>query len=347
MKRRFQMRLLPLFALLLLLWGCSIKPADNALNVHFIDVGQADATLLLCNGQSMLIDGGNVEDSSLMASYLKKLGISHLDYVIGTHAHEDHIGGLAGALSVCTAGTVYIPQTGGESTAYQNFMQKAEAAADEIVTPRPGDEVTLGGATVRFLGPIQEDENNVNSTSVCCKVIYGETSFLFTGDAESDAERGMVEAGYDLTATVLKAPHHGSETSSSYVFLREVMPEYIVIEVGQDNSYGHPHDGPMSRYRDVGAQVYRTDLQGDIICTSDGAHVYFQTSKNENAITNPTEVDGSGQNAADILYIGNKRSNIFHLPTCANLPDESNRTYFMSRQDAVDEGYQPCGNCKP
>ena len=188
-------------------------------------------------------------------------------------------------------------------------------------------------------------ENQVY-TSIVLKVIYGETSFIFTGDAERTAESDILDAGYDLSATVLKVGHHGSDTSTSYPFLREVMPEYAVIQVGKDNSYGHPTEDTLSRLRDAEVKVYRNDLQGTIICTSDGKTVEFTTEKNETVQTNPT-VTVTPEDDTGIEYIGNKNSKKFHLPSCANLPAEKNRVFFETRKAAVDSGFSPCGNCKP
>jgi len=198
---------------------------------------------------------------------------------------------------------------------------------------------------VQVLGP-QQQYDDPNDTSIVLKVSYGDTSFLFTGDAERTAEADILDAGYDLSSTVLKVGHHGSDTSTSYPFLREIMPEYAVIQVGAGNSYGHPTEDTLSRLRDADVEVYRNDLQGTIICTSDGETVAFTTEKNATARTNPTvvvtpELDDVGE------YIGNKNSKKFHLPSCKNLPAEKNRIYFESRQAAVEAGQSPCGNCKP
>ena len=252
-------------------------PESSTFAVHFIDVGQADAALVLCDGQTMLIDGGNVEDSSLVAAYLKKLGVDYLDYVVCTHAHEDHVGGLSGALSVVGAGTVYAPETAVESDAYDNFIRKVAEQNLQILHPVHGNIISLGSSFVQFMGPITEATDDVNNTSIVLRIQYGQTSFLFTGDAEYDEELNIVDAGYDLSADVLKVGHHGSDSSTSYIFLRHVMPRYAVISVGKDNNYDHPNEKTLSRLRDEGAEVFRTDLQGDVIATSDGRSISFAT----------------------------------------------------------------------
>ncbi|MBR2471605.1 MAG: MBL fold metallo-hydrolase [Clostridia bacterium] len=276
-----------IFVLILSLCGCNFVylqneipvPDGSSFAVHYIDVGQADSALVICDDKAMLIDGGNVDDSQLIVSYLKKMDIDFLDYVVCTHAHEDHVGGLSGALSYADAGRVFAPESESDSKAYRNFKKKVAAQGIDIEHPIDGDEFSLGSSTVQILGPIYEDEDDLNNTSIVLKVIYGETSFLFTGDAERDEEHDIIDEGYDLSATVLKVGHHGSDTSSSYRFLREVMPEYAIISVEKDNSYGHPHDEPLSRLKDVGAEIYRTDECGDIIAESDGITVKIYTEK--------------------------------------------------------------------
>ncbi|MBQ7036654.1 MAG: MBL fold metallo-hydrolase [Clostridia bacterium] len=250
-----------------------VQISDAALSVHFIDVGQADAALLFSGGKTMLIDGGNREDSSLIAAYLKKYGISHLDYVICSHAHEDHVGGLPGALSVATAGEIFAPRTEADTKVYQNFKAKAKEQGIPIQNPSPGDSFAFGKSTAVFLGPITEKTDELNNTSLVLKVTYGETSFLFTGDAERDEELSITDAGQDVSATVLKVGHHGSNSSTSYPFLREVMPKIAVISVGKNNDYGHPDDKVLTRLRDAGVKVFRTDEMGDIIIETDGKNI--------------------------------------------------------------------------
>ena len=263
--------------------GSNVNPSDIPENsnfeVHFIDVGQADSALIECDGETMMIDGGNVADSNVVAAYLKKEDVTELNYVVCSHAHEDHVGGLSGALSVTKADNIYAPKTETNTKAYKNFKKKAEEQNVEIKHTNIGDEIQLGSSTVEFLGPVDENGKDLNSTSIVLKITYGNTSFLFTGDAESDEEEEILNSGADLKSTVLKVGHHGSRTSTSYPFLREVMPQYAVISVEKGNSYGHPNEETLSKLSDAGVEVYRTDESGDIVMTSDGNNISITTSK--------------------------------------------------------------------
>lgn len=254
-------------------------PENSNFEVHFIDVGQADSALIECDGKTMMIDGGNVADSNVVAAYLKKEDVTELNYVVCSHAHEDHVGGLSGALSVTKADNIYAPKTEANTKAYKNFKKKAEEQNVEIKHPNVGDEIQLGSSTVEFLGPVDENGKDLNSTSIVLKITYGNTSFLFTGDAESDEEEEILNSGADLKSTVLKVGHHGSRTSTSYPFLREVMPQYAVISVEKGNSYGHPNEETLSKLSDAGVEVYRTDESGDIVMTSDGNSINIVTAK--------------------------------------------------------------------
>jgi competence protein ComEC len=174
------------------------------------------------------------------------------------------------------------------------------------------------------------------------KIVYGDTSFLFTGDAERTEETDILDAGYDLSATVLKVGHHGSETSTSYPFLREIMPKYAVISCGAGNSYGHPHDETLSKLRDADVTLYRTDLQGTITAVSDGKTVKFATEKSSAAPINPTT-----PTVEEEYYIGNVNSHVLHSPTCNSLPSEKNRVLFNTLDEALQAGYTKHKSCLP
>ena len=344
-----QLKILTLITLLLFTSACqnqSPTPSTDGtqeLQVHFIDVGQADSALLQFGEDTMLIDGGNVGDSSLVVSYLTNLGIDQIDHVVCTHAHEDHVGGLSGPMSQLDVANVYSPVTEYDTRAFGNFAKYAEEQGLSIISPDAGDSWMLGDAEVTVLGPLKEYEDP-NNTSLILKVVYEDISFLFTGDAERQAELDMLDDGVDLSATVLKAGHHGSDTSTSYQFLREVDPEYTVISLGVDNKYGHPDDTVLSRFRDADVSVYRTDLQGTVVATTDGESISFTTDKGTTAVTNPTVADKStGQQQ----YIGNTKSDIFHYPECISLPSEKNRMDITSRESAISQGFLPCGRCNP
>ena len=249
---------------------------SGTLEIHFLDVGQADAAVVLCGGKSLMIDGGNAADSRFVYSYLKNtLGLATLDVVIATHPHEDHIGGLSGALNACPASVVYSPVTEYDSKVFRNLLKYSPG----LTVPRVGDTFRLGEATVTFLGPLRTDYEDENNLSIVVRIAFGGTSFLFTGDMEQEAETDLVNSGAALQSTLLKVGHHGSSSSTGYVFLREVMPEYAVISVGAGNKYGHPTETVLSRLRDEGAEVYRTDERGTIVCKSDGKKLTFTCEK--------------------------------------------------------------------
>ena len=336
----------------LLLTGCdaaSLSPdlsggnqgssSSAGLTVHFIDVGQADAALIVCDGDAMLIDGGNADDSSLIYSYLQQQNISELKYLVGTHAHEDHMGGLAGAAHAAQVETAFCSVTECDSKFFRNTVSSLAEQGVALTVPEPGSSYTLGSAEFEFLGPLQESDNT-NNMSLVLRLVYGNTSFLFTGDAERSEEGDILDAGYTVSATVLKVGHHGSDSSTTYPFLRAVDPQYAVISCGKNNSYGHPSEETLSRLRDADVTLYRTDLQGTILCKSDGRAVTFTTEKNAEIQTNPTENQ-------TVEYVGNLRSKVFHRSSCPNLPQAQNRILFKNRSAAIGAGYSPCGKCNP
>ena len=317
---------------------------ENApLQVHFIDVGQALSVLVECDGQFMLYDGGNVDDGSLVVSYLQQQGVEELQYVFCSHAHEDHVGGLAAALAYFPAHHVYAPVTEADTKCFRDFVEYTQQQGLAVEVPAAGTVWQLGSATVTQLGPVAQ-YSDTNDTSLVLRLDYGSTSFLLTGDMEADAERDLVNTGANLKADVLQVGHHGSSTSTSYIFLNSVLPEMGVISCGVNNKYGHPHEETLSILRDAGVDVYRTDLLGTITIGSDGRNYTVGTEHTAtDAQLNPTAAAASG--TAQQGYIGNVNSKKFHLPSCPNLPAEKNQILFSSYDEAVAAGYTPCGTC--
>lgn len=318
---------------------------EETLSVHFIDVGQADCALITFGGSAMLIDGGNVADAPAVIAYLKSQAIQRLDVVVATHAHEDHAGGLSEILDAFVVGTVYAPVKEYNSACYRAFAASAQKRGG-LTLAEAGMSWMLGLAEVSVLWPQQPvNTANTNNTSVVLRVSYGEVSFLFTGDLEADAESELAQSGAEISATVLKVGHHGSSTSSSYTFLRRVLPQFAVISSGAGNSYGHPEQVVLERLAQAQAQIYRIDQKGTILAQTDGQTLTFRFGDTVvSAVPGPQATPALEEEAA---YIGNINSKKFHLPGCSSLPAEDNRVYFAARETAIANGYTPCSNCKP
>lgn len=251
------------------------------LEVHFIDVGQGDATLIKCDGHYMLIDAGNNDKGTLVQNYLQKQGVETLDYVIGTHPDADHIGGMDVVLYKFDCKTVIMPDVANNTRTYDDVVQTMKNKGYKTTYPVVGETYTIGGATFTIIAPNKEYGNDMNSWSVGVLLQNGNHRFLFTGDAEEGAEQDILQNGIDISADVYKVAHHGSNTATSQAFLDAVHPAYAVISAGEGNSYGHPHAEVLNRLRAAGVSVFRTDEQGTIVATSDGTTLTWNMSPSE------------------------------------------------------------------
>lgn len=240
-----------------------ISPIDineDVLRVYFFDVGQADSILIVNNGQSMLIDAGNNDDGNLVVNNLKTIGITKLDYVVGTHPHEDHIGGLDNVIKSFKIGKVMMPKTTTNTKTYEDVIDAVASKNLKVTVPKIGYTFKVGNADCEVMS-IGDNPANLNECSIVIKLEYDGTSYLFTGDAEATNEKARSWPKID----VLKSGHHGSSTSSSQSFLDQIQPSIIVISCEKGNDYGHPHKETMERYKKLGATIYRTDEKGNIL----------------------------------------------------------------------------------
>ena len=259
-------------ALLLILLLLPIS-AFADLQVHFLDVGQGDCTIVLCDGEAMVIDGSPASASSFVYSYIRNtLELQHIDYVISTHPHLDHVYGLSSVLNAAPVDLILTPVLKWDSKAFDSMLKYAEMQGTPLSVPQEGDTLQLGNATVTILHcwPEAIDYGRTNDSSIVVRIDYGQTSFIITGDAEDWSEYMMIDSGMNMKADVLRIAHHGSNTASTMEFLRAVQPEYAVISVGKDNGYGHPHQEVLGRLANINAKILRTDELGTIIMKSDG-----------------------------------------------------------------------------
>ncbi len=309
---------------------------EGTLELHFIDVGQGDAALLCCNGHNMLIDGGSSQSSSRVYTYLVKNNVTTLDYIVATHPHDDHAGGLAGALNAAKAQRALCSCEEAEGRAFQSFLKYLDQQGVTIEVPRPGDTFDLGTAHITVLGPIR-DSKNVNDTSLVLRVAFGSFHALFTGDAEIAEEADILASGAQLQSDVLKVGHHGGSDATSEAWLDAVQPKTAVISCGKNNDYGHPASQTLERLHAAGAEVLRTDQQGDVVLV-----VQLDGSYGPKGASDVPE--------GEITYVVNTKSGKFHDPSCSSAADISDQNRFNftgTREELIDRGFVPCGRCKP
>lgn len=364
---RMKKLLAGILILVLLLCACSCAvPVQDAAVVHFIDVGQADAILIVSDNSSVLIDAGTNSSGEAVLNYIKALGINKIDYLIGTHPHEDHIGGLDTIINGLDIENILMPRHSSNTQTYEDVLIAAKDKGLKITAAKAGGSFTAGQCLFSILAPSGEYDNT-NNYSIVLRMEVGNISMLFTGDAESQSEARMLQEGAQLKSDLIKIGHHGSDTSSSPEFLQAVSPRYAVISVGEDNPYGHPSAQTLKNLE--GVELYRTDLMGTITASTDGREISFSISKGSKPpAQTPSHPEQTGQIAAmpstttstgssfspitaapseDVVYIGNKNTHKFHLPSCSGLPDQANRIIFHSRQEAVQAGMTPCSRCNP
>lgn len=250
------------------------------MQVHFLDVGQADCILIACDGQYMLVDAGKNEDGARIVDYLKEQGVKRLDYVIGTHPHEDHIGSLDTIIEEFEIGTLLMPEVVHTTRTFEDVITAVERKNLAITPPRQGDTYTIGSGEFTILAPAKKDYGSeLNNWSIGIRLIHGRNSIIMCGDAEEEAEKDICESGLELSADVLKLGHHGSSTSTSDRFLKAVNPQYAVISCGKGNDYGHPHKETLDKLSASHIKTFRTDKQGTILLISDGKEIYIEGTK--------------------------------------------------------------------
>lgn len=332
----------------------------DGFEVSYIDVGQGDSIFIKCNGEAMLIDAGENDEGQTVADYIQSCGTTSLKYAVGTHPHSDHIGGMDTVMEEIPAQTFICPEIDYDTKTFNDVLDVVDKNDTEIIYAQRGNSYSLGDATFTILSPDKRGVySNLNDYSVVIKAEYGSTSFLFTGDAESIVEDEMIRNGCKLKSDVLKVGHHGSTSSTTDDFLKNVNPDYAVISCGIGNKYGHPHKETVDKLNSFGVTVHRTDREGTIVAQSDGNSVTFggKGETERTVVKTGTDTKSSAtsqksetsQTKNEEVYIGNKNSKKFHKGDCESVfaMSEKNKEYLYSRKDALVKGYSPCNNCNP
>ena len=329
-----------------------IYAIQGLMRVHFIDVGQADSTFIeLGNGQTMLIDAGLGGDD--VVKYIRELQYSDIDFVVATHPHDDHIGGMATVLDSFDIGKMYMPRQEHTISAFTNMLDVIENKNIELHEAKAGVNITTSGIIkIDILAPFAESYSNLNNCSAVVKLTYGETVMLFTGDAEQVIETQLLNS--DIDADVLKVGHHGAGSSSAPSFIKAVSPEIAVISCGRDNSYGHPDYETLAILNEVGADIYRTDEQGTIQVTAD-QHKKITVDKKASTVKEnapPTENNGEQEEKNDNSVINDNQSEVVYRTNTGKKYHRSGCSYLKSKiettvSEAQAMGLGPCSSCNP
>ena len=345
---------------------------SNHLEVHYIDVGQGDATLIICNNEAMLVDAGDEGKGTAIQLYLKKHNIERLKYVVATHPDADHIGGLDVIVYKFDCGQILIPNCTNNTYSFEQLQNSMKAKGYSPHVVDVGEKYTLGSAQIEILSPSSEFTfAETNDSSIVFRLDYGNNSFLFTGDATIPPQQALIyDPDLDIDVDVLKVPHHGASTAYIKGFYDEVSPKFAVISCGRDNQYDHPRQEVLDDLKNRGTKVFRTDEQGTIVAISDGKTITFNTdssasrlSGNSNKLDNPVDdevisntrgLQHDEHEAADeeITYVYNKNRNRFHYPDCSSVPKikPENRVDLNCTREELLNTYpkaKPCKNCNP
>lgn len=310
------------------------------MEVHFIDIGQGDCILVESQNQYMLIDTGVRNKKDVLISYLKNQGISKIDYLIGTHPHGDHIGSMDIIVKEFNIDKIFLPEKEHTTKIFERLIDVISDKGLKITRPIVGDTYPLGSSIFTIVAPNNDYGDNINNWSIGIKLTNKNNSFLFTGDIEKEAEHDICNNDIDISADVLKLPHHGSRTSTTKEFFNLVNPEFAIVMCEEGNDYGHPHQEILDKLKNV--KVIRTDEAGTVVFYSDGDNLSYTTEKTVKLLnsTKPSKKK----------YVLNKNTKKFHYNSCISVKKSSRKNkevYIGFRSEVIDMGYTPCGNCRP
>lgn len=317
----------------------------EGLTVHFIDVGQGDSTFIeLPNGETMLIDAGEATEGDKVVTYIFSQGYDTVNYVVATHPHSDHIGGIPDILNNFVVDDFYLTTAKSSSKCFSDMMNAINENNVNTHYVAAGDVILSNNDLLaEVVAPQTVDTDNLNDTSVVIKMTYMDNRFLFSGDAEKSEEDNIWT---NIKCDVLKVGHHGSSTSTSRNFLKKAEPQYAIISAGLNNSYGHPAEETLNRLAERDIAVYRTDLQGTIIFNSNGSDI----TVNKDPVNNPKTIEnGDFKSEYTGEYVLNTKSKKIHYPDCpsVNSTKDSNKEYTNDFKSAIAQGYTPCQSCNP